>query len=1083
MEAQLSTTMGWDFERTVEKEFTTSYNTTGAADVAVIYTVPYVRYNAQIFVPSYKLPAKEEYEAKKAFCEELKKNIERYQDIKASVVGGAYAKPNDGYNDAYTTNVTKDSYGYQIRTCQNYLEWLQQTESQMEGFEGSRGLPWGQEVTGGWEEYFFCVPQTPIITSISTDAYDEIASGCKDLQSLYGTALPSGYVAGRPETYASNIAELKERTTVDEGSVEDGKTNAGENGELGDGFISSTAMSAASSAPSQTIAFTEENAKSFSVGVGVSLEVTVTMGEAKGGVAVSTDNEASWSRATTKGCEFSGQVPNLPKRPDYMTEKQYANYDYRWRLVAYEAKVNGANVPVVGYYTRYADRNLIPPSPVSNLELAEVKSDSITLTWNAGSRKADHYNIYQASGSGSGKKYEKLTSVPALESEDGTYRFTHKNLKADQPYAYVAAACNKDESLISVYSDEVKTTTPVPEFDVKLTLEGLNSEETCLAGKEQTLTASLVTANYPQSEVDQYFWQVNDGKRWKKIPNSENQDSYTWQASAKADGYQYRCGAYVAINGRLYRLYSDAVTLHVRKAQVQVQISADKKEGAADRSSEFGLAVYNGDILKLTAQVTAEAGAEPAGSLEFVVASLEDASNVREYGAQVSNEGVAQAECRFSKEGKYAITARYLETEAIQGAVSGNSLPYYAYNVSQKEDRIQGQGMEDRIYEKDWGNVNLENVIANKEEIIGVKAEYEALTEGQKDFVETGAKDKLGNAVNYLEAAEAVGSIHAIGSVTKENAEEKKGLVEAAQKAYEALTDEQKALVPDDVKKILEDAKKAYLKPSESEKPNEPGKPSEPQNPGVPDGMENLTQKEKEQVDNIAGKLGVSQETAIQIWKYAAQMKIDSETLLLTERNILSTKSEKDLKGSKFGVLKAKAAKVNSNQVKLTWKKMKGADGYLIYQAECGGKKAYKKCKEVKNGNTASCLVKKLEKGKGYRFFIRAYKKADGKKITVSAAKTVHIVTSGGKKANVKSIKVSKSKATLKKGKSLKLKASEAKQKKPYAKCRKLCYESSNTKVATVSKDGKVKAKTKGKCVIYVYAQNGICKEVKVTVK
>ena len=44
-------------------------------------------------------------------------------------------------------------------------------------------------------------------------------------------------------------------------------------------------------------------------------------------------------------------------------------------------------------------------------------------------------------------------------------------------------------------------------------------------------------------------------------------------------------------------------------------------------------------------------------------------------------------------------------------------------------------------------------------------------------------------------------------------------------------------------------------------------------------------------------------------------------------------------------------------------------------------------------------------------------------------------------------------------------------------------YESTNTKIATVSKAGVVKAKKKGTCYIYAYAQNGVSKKIKVTVK
>ena len=44
-------------------------------------------------------------------------------------------------------------------------------------------------------------------------------------------------------------------------------------------------------------------------------------------------------------------------------------------------------------------------------------------------------------------------------------------------------------------------------------------------------------------------------------------------------------------------------------------------------------------------------------------------------------------------------------------------------------------------------------------------------------------------------------------------------------------------------------------------------------------------------------------------------------------------------------------------------------------------------------------------------------------------------------------------------------------------------YESSNINIATVSKKGVVKAKKKGKCYIYAYAQNGVFRKIKIIVK
>lgn len=1135
--AQLAVTAGWEFEKTAEKEFTTTYNTGGTEDVAVLYTVPYVRYNAQIYIPKYTLPTKEEYDAKKAFYEELIANIQEYKDTGAGVTDKEFANPKDGYNNSYTTNVLKSNYEYQLQVLQTYAQWLKETESQMEGFEGSAGMEWGTEVEGGWEDYFFCVPQTPLITSVTTETYDRIAESNEGMESLYGSALPKDYVAGCPDTYVQDQTDLKQRTSFVDKSLEEGKTNAGENGELGDGFISSTSISASSSSPSQTIAFTEENSKSTSVGGELSLEVTATVAEVKGGVAVSTNHAATWSSSTTKGCEFSGTVPNLPKCPDGMTEKEYSNYDYRWKLISYQAMVNGAKVPVVGYYTKYDNRTLIPPSAPVDAQIENVTSNSITLTWNGGRREADHYNVYQVTGNGSNRNYEKLQTVAASEQTDGVYSFTHSDLEKDVEYTYVVAAFNTDESVRSVYCDALTARTLVPEFNVKINVNGIDSAKTYLAGTELELTEELETGNYPQSEISQYFWQVDKGNGWKKLSGIDT-ESYPLRALASMNGYKYRCIAYVSVDNRLYQLASEEVVLHVRKAEVTISISADKQMGAADSSSEFGLAESNADVLELTALVTSEDLKEISGQIIFHITSDVSRAAANEYSAELSSDGVAQKKCRIQKEGHYTIRASYLESETVANADSGNTLPYFAYNASQKEDREAGKQMEQEIYEKDWDDLSLRDVLGKKDEISSLCEKYNSFD--KKDFMETAAKEQMTKVADLLEAAEvlevidsfsgltagnasgkkeeiqkareaynqlsdaqkellkdenveeklkaaedmvtvsdAVGKINLIGDVTAENLTQKKQMIEDALKAYNELTDEQKALVPAEVKSALDRAEKIYRETSTgaTQQPN-PGASSRPNAKTSP-----KPSADQKQIADISNKLSVSTGTAGKIKKYADQYEIDMDTVLLTDQDIAGIKTDKDVKGSKYGKLQAKTSKVTANQIKLTWKEAKEADGYRIYQAECGKKKGYKLIKDIKKRNTKSHTVKKLKKGKGYRFLICAYKVIDGKNVMVSAAKTVHAFTKGGKKGNVTKVKVGKTKLNLKQKQKYKLKASVKMTMKKGVKCRGICYESSNTKVATVSSKGKITVKGKGTCTIYVYAHNGICTPVTIKVK
>ena len=92
------------------------------------------------------------------------------------------------------------------------------------------------------------------------------------------------------------------------------------------------------------------------------------------------------------------------------------------------------------------------------------------------------------------------------------------------------------------------------------------------------------------------------------------------------------------------------------------------------------------------------------------------------------------------------------------------------------------------------------------------------------------------------------------------------------------------------------------------------------------------------------------------------------------------------------------------------------------------------------------------------------------------------------KYTNVKKITLKKKSLKLKVGKTAKIKADmvlEDKKKKQLSSrhARKLRYASSDSKIAKVSKKGKVKAVKKGRCVIYVYARNGYAKKVNVTVE
>ncbi len=184
----------------------------------------------------------------------------------------------------------------------------------------------------------------------------------------------------------------------------------------------------------------------------------------------------------------------------------------------------------------------------------------------------------------------------------------------------------------------------------------------------------------------------------------------------------------------------------------------------------------------------------------------------------------------------------------------------------------------------------------------------------------------------------------------------------------------------------------------------------------------------------------------------------------------------------------------SGRKIKVSWGRISGADGYDVYVQYCGKKFTKKSITAIKSGKTTKVTVKKvngksLNLKKNYKIYILAYKLAGDKKITLGKTITAHIVgRKNAKYTNVKAVKVKKSSYRLKKGKTAQIKAktvlvSRNKKQLTNAHAKQFRYATSDKKVATVSKKGKIKAVGKGSCTIYVYARNGYAKKIKVTVK
>ena len=187
-------------------------------------------------------------------------------------------------------------------------------------------------------------------------------------------------------------------------------------------------------------------------------------------------------------------------------------------------------------------------------------------------------------------------------------------------------------------------------------------------------------------------------------------------------------------------------------------------------------------------------------------------------------------------------------------------------------------------------------------------------------------------------------------------------------------------------------------------------------------------------------------------------------------------------------------ARWSGNKYMVTWGKVADADEYDILASQCGKKmSAESVVKTVKAGKTSTVLEKirgkKLSSEKTYKVKVKAYKYIDGKRVYIGGSKIYHVAGKDSKKyTDVKEIKVDKESVTLKKSDTSRIKSTVAKKVKkkkllPEWHGDSLRYYSTDTDIATVTKKGKIEAKKKGTCDIYVTSLNGVKAKVKVTVK
>lgn len=247
-----------------------------------------------------------------------------------------------------------------------------------------------------------------------------------------------------------------------------------------------------------------------------------------------------------------------------------------------------------------------------------------------------------------------------------------------------------------------------------------------------------------------------------------------------------------------------------------------------------------------------------------------------------------------------------------------------------------------------------------------------------------------------------------------------------------------------------------------------------------------MTEKQKEVIQGDKIKKLMQAYNKITILELEAA---DPDSEMNTDKAVNVLSDGGDLKNSTFADLQVKA-KAKKNSITLSWKKVPDAKGYLVYGNLCGKKNKMIKIKATSDTKLALDKIngKAIEGGKYYKFIVVAYKDTQKFKHNIALSKSLHVATPGGKYTNVKKLTIKKTKVSIKKGKKYTIKAKFTKENKKLEAKRHtglngIRFESSNPSVAKVNNKGVVTGKKKGKATIYVYAQNGVCKKVKITVK
>lgn len=383
----------------------------------------------------------------------------------------------------------------------------------------------------GTKDTMVLARQGTLLTSmLPVDEYNEAAQSYELEEIADGTlATP-----GNPFSYRSSTAGLN---NVAESKI---TTQYGKEGTVTQEFSTET-----------------EQEKTFTYDLNASFTAYGLVFGVKAGGGAGTTYSESQSTINTEAITKTGAV----------TGKQVEGYYFNWKFAHWTTKVNGTEIPVLGYVLTNV---IAPPSPPENLAVESVTSDSAKITWDAGERGADEYRIYQIYSDGSD------IQIGTVDGTESTYEVT--GLKPDTSYTYAIKAYKEGKkgdaiSGESVFSEKLIVTT-LPEKMGTVTITNPENASVKIGGSAVFKADLSSTAS--DYRATNYKWQRREkGGKWQTIDGAKSSKLTLNDLTEADNNTEYRCIFRVSYTSAssLIEYYSKAATLTVGETAVAPELT------------------------------------------------------------------------------------------------------------------------------------------------------------------------------------------------------------------------------------------------------------------------------------------------------------------------------------------------------------------------------------------------------------------------------------------------------------------------------------------------------------------------------